>query len=141
MWQSGKGNFRLSAIPWTKVSQATYIFCSICCQCVEIRAFKFVLDYISCLLVLILLVLLFLFLKNRLSEPSQSLLGSFEESVLNGRIEPVSSVEGFTAEVDVGSSHNFKLPVTVFFYTFCDNDRVSSPYSVSDHLKCHFYLF
>lgn len=67
----------------------------------------------------------------RLSEPSQSLLGSFEESVLNGRIEPVSTVEGFTAEVDVGSSHNFKLPVTVFFYTFCDNDRVSSPYSVS----------
>ncbi|ODN02189.1 hypothetical protein Ocin01_04490 [Orchesella cincta] len=65
---------------------------------------------------------------QRLSEPSQSLLGSFEESVLNGRIEPVSTVEGFTAEVDVGSSHNFKLPVTVFFYTFCDNDRVSAPY-------------
>ena len=28
---------------------------------------------------------------------STNLLGSFEESVLNGRLEPVSTVEGFTA--------------------------------------------
>jgi hypothetical protein len=27
------------------------------------------------------------------------LSGNFEESVLNGRLEPVSTVEGFTAEI------------------------------------------
>lgn len=65
---------------------------------------------------------------------SHSLLGSFEESALNGRLEPVSTVHGFTAEI--GASGAFcpkhrKLPVTVFFYTLGDNDKVSSPYLVS----------
>lgn len=60
-----------------------------------------------------------------------SLLGSFEESVLNGRLEPVSTVQGFTA--DLGASGIFcprhlLLPVTVFFYTLGDNDKVSTPY-------------
>ncbi|GLH11034.1 LOW QUALITY PROTEIN: Uncharacterized protein GBIM_15893 [Gryllus bimaculatus] len=60
-----------------------------------------------------------------------SLLGSFEESVLNGRLEPVSTVQGFTA--DLGASGAFcprhlLLPVTVFFYTLGDNDKVSTPY-------------
>uniref|UniRef100_A0A1B6DH39 Atos-like conserved domain-containing protein n=1 Tax=Clastoptera arizonana TaxID=38151 RepID=A0A1B6DH39_9HEMI len=63
--------------------------------------------------------------------PSSSLLGSFEESVLNGRLEPVSTVQGFTA--DLGASGTFCprhsiLPVTVFFYTLGDNDKVSTPY-------------
>ncbi|KAF7267274.1 atos homolog atossa [Rhynchophorus ferrugineus] len=62
---------------------------------------------------------------------SSSLLGSFEESVLNGRLEPVSTVHGFTAELGASGSfvpkHVF-LPVTVFFYSFGDNDQVSSPY-------------
>ncbi|XP_067003329.2 atos homolog protein A isoform X2 [Anabrus simplex] len=63
--------------------------------------------------------------------PSASLLGSFEESVLNGRLEPVSTVQGFTA--DLGASGSFcprhlVLPVTVFFYTLGDNDKVSTPY-------------
>lgn len=60
--------------------------------------------------------------------------GSFEESVLNGRLEPVSTVQGFTA--DLGASGSFCprhliLPVTVFFYTLGDNDKVSTPYLVS----------
>ncbi|XP_033611272.1 uncharacterized protein LOC111874184 isoform X3 [Cryptotermes secundus] len=63
--------------------------------------------------------------------PCASLLGSFEESVLNGRLEPVSTVQGFTA--DLGASGCFcprhlVLPVTVFFYTLGDNDKVSTPY-------------
>lgn len=68
---------------------------------------------------------------------SHALLGSFEESALNGRLEPVSTVHGFTAEI--GASGSFcpkhrKLPVTVFFYTLGDNDKVSSPYLVSNRI-------
>lgn len=62
---------------------------------------------------------------------SSSLLGSFEESVLNGRLEPVSTVHGFTAELGASGTfvprHIF-VPVTVFFYTLGDHDKVSSPY-------------
>jgi len=62
---------------------------------------------------------------------SSNLLGNFEESVLNGRLEPVSTVEGFTAEI--GASGTFQprhltFPVTVFFYTLCENSTVASPY-------------
>lgn len=65
---------------------------------------------------------------------SHALLGSFEESALNGRLEPVSTVHGFTAEIGASGSfcpNHRKLPVTVFFYTLGDNDKVSSPYLVS----------
>jgi len=58
-------------------------------------------------------------------------LGSFEESVLRGRLEPVSTVQGFTAELGASGSFcpkHMRLPVTVFFYTFRDNDSVSAPY-------------
>lgn len=75
---------------------------------------------------------------------SHALLGSFEESALNGRLEPVSTVHGFTAEL--GASGSFcpkhqKLPVTVFFYTLGDNDKVSTPYLVrflqtTNRLQC-----
>ncbi|KAF0293635.1 Protein FAM214A [Amphibalanus amphitrite] len=59
------------------------------------------------------------------------LLGSFEESVLNGRLGPVSTVEGFSA--DIGASGSFqpkhiRLPVTVFFYSLSDNEKIASPY-------------
>jgi hypothetical protein len=57
--------------------------------------------------------------------------GSFEESVLNGRLEPVSTVHGFTAELGASGSFvpkHLVVPVTVFFYTLGDNDKVSSPY-------------
>lgn len=71
---------------------------------------------------------------SRSRPQSYSLLGNFEESALNGRLEPVSTVHGFTAEI--GASGIFcpkhrKLPVTVFFYTLGDNDKVSTPYLVS----------
>jgi hypothetical protein len=59
--------------------------------------------------------------------------GSFEESVLNGRLEPVSTVHGFTAELGASGSFvpkHLVVPVTVFFYTLGDNDKVSSPYLV-----------
>lgn len=62
---------------------------------------------------------------------NSSLLGSFEESVLNGRLEPVSTVEGFTAEIGASGSfcpRHITLPVTVFFYTLSDTDKVSTPY-------------
>jgi len=62
---------------------------------------------------------------------SNNLLGNFEESVLNGRLEPVSTVEGFTAEIGASGSFQPKhltFPVTVFFYTLCENSTVASPY-------------
>ena len=62
---------------------------------------------------------------------SSNLLGNFEESVLNGRLEPVSTVAGFTAEIGASGSFHPKhktVPVTVFFYTLCDNNSISSPY-------------
>ncbi|XP_017784073.1 PREDICTED: protein FAM214A isoform X2 [Nicrophorus vespilloides] len=62
---------------------------------------------------------------------SANLLGSFEESVLNGRLEPVSTVHGFKAELGASGSfvpRHLVVPVTVFFYTLGDNDKVSSPY-------------
>ena len=69
---------------------------------------------------------------------NNNLLGNFEESVLNGRLEPVSTVEGFTAEIGAsGSFHprHLTVPVTVFFYTLCENSNIASPYLVS--LNCH----
>ena len=62
---------------------------------------------------------------------SSNLLGNFEESVLNGRLEPVSTVDGFTVEIGASGSFHPKhqvVPVTVFFYTLCDSNAVSSPY-------------
>jgi Domain of unknown function (DUF4210) len=71
------------------------------------------------------------------SPTSGALLGTFEESVLNGRLEPVSTVHGFTAELGASGSFCPKhlcLPVTVFFYTLGDNDKVSTPYLVRNSL-------
>lgn len=74
---------------------------------------------------------------QHLSPPTSTatgLLGNFEESVLNGRLEPASLVNGFTAEIGASGSFCPKhktLPVTVFFYTLHDvekGDGVSSPY-------------
>ncbi|NXX19134.1 F214A protein, partial [Podargus strigoides] len=64
---------------------------------------------------------------------SLSLLGNFEESVLNFRLDPLGIVEGFTAEV--GASGVFcpthmTLPVEVSFYSVSD-DNAPSPYMVS----------
>ncbi|XP_053573464.1 atos homolog protein A [Bombina bombina] len=62
--------------------------------------------------------------------PCLGLLGNFEESVLNYRLEPLGIVEGFTAEV--GASGIFcpthmTLPVKVSFYSVSD-DNAPSPY-------------
>ncbi|XP_060034225.1 atos homolog protein A isoform X1 [Erinaceus europaeus] len=61
---------------------------------------------------------------------SLSLLGNFEESVLNYRLDPLGIVDGFTAEV--GASGVFCpthliLPVEVSFYSVSD-DNAPSPY-------------
>ncbi|XP_062484228.1 atos homolog protein A isoform X3 [Pezoporus occidentalis] len=63
---------------------------------------------------------------------SLSLLGNFEESVLNFRLDPLGVVEGFTAEV--GASGVFcpthmTLPVEVSFYSVSD-DNAPSPYMI-----------
>ncbi|XP_044294679.1 protein FAM214A isoform X2 [Varanus komodoensis] len=64
------------------------------------------------------------------SVTSLSLLGNFEESVLNYRLEPLGIVDGFMAEV--GASGMFcpthmTLPVEVSFYSVSD-DNAPSPY-------------
>ncbi|XP_074661274.1 atos homolog protein A-like isoform X2 [Tubulanus polymorphus] len=61
---------------------------------------------------------------------TQRLLGNFEESILNGRIEPVGVVDGFTAEI--GASGSFcpkhaKCPVTAYWFSLSD-DNAPSPY-------------
>ncbi|XP_008309199.1 atos homolog protein A isoform X2 [Cynoglossus semilaevis] len=61
---------------------------------------------------------------------SLSLLGNFEECVLNYRLEPLGTVEGFTAEVGASGSFcpsHLTLPVDVFFYSVSD-DNAPSPY-------------
>lgn len=58
------------------------------------------------------------------------LLGNFEESVLNGRIEPVGVVSGFTAEIGAGGSFcpkHITIPVTAYFFQLSD-DNAPSPY-------------
>ncbi|KAK2717964.1 hypothetical protein QYM36_006673 [Artemia franciscana] len=67
----------------------------------------------------------------RPSLASTSLLGTFEESMLNGRLEPTATVEGFRAEL--GASGAFcpahkKFPVSVFFYALTNELDGSSPY-------------
>ncbi|XP_062326583.1 atos homolog protein A [Osmerus eperlanus] len=61
---------------------------------------------------------------------SLSLLGNFEECVLNHRLEPLGMIEGFTAEV--GASGTFcpshmTFPVDVSFYSVSE-DNAPSPY-------------
>ncbi|XP_067941706.1 atos homolog protein A-like [Watersipora subatra] len=60
-----------------------------------------------------------------------SLLGNFEESLLNGRIDPAGVVDGFT--VDIGASGSFcpkhvSLPVEAYFFNSLTDDDASSPY-------------
>uniref|UniRef100_A0A671U2E0 Atos homolog protein A n=1 Tax=Sparus aurata TaxID=8175 RepID=A0A671U2E0_SPAAU len=61
---------------------------------------------------------------------SLSLLGNFEECVLNYRLEPLGLVDGFTAEVGASGSFcpsHLTLPVEVSFYSVSD-DNAPSPY-------------
>ncbi|CAL1548288.1 unnamed protein product, partial [Lymnaea stagnalis] len=73
------------------------------------------------------------------------LLGNFEESILNGRIDPVGTVEGFTAEIGASGSFcpkHLHVPVSAFFFALSD-DNAPSPYlvryrnSLSYHLQKH----
>uniref|UniRef100_A0A8C1M1S2 Atos homolog protein A n=1 Tax=Cyprinus carpio TaxID=7962 RepID=A0A8C1M1S2_CYPCA len=73
---------------------------------------------------------------------SLSLLGNFEECVLNYRLEPLGTVEGFTAEV--GASGTFcpshmTLPVDVSFYSVSD-DNAPSPYMVTTQAELLTYF-
>lgn len=81
--------------------------------------------------------------KSAPASTTQSLLGNFEESVLNGRMEPLGTVEGFTAEL--GASGCFcpahvRLPVKAYFFSLSD-DNAPSPYlgyiSLSDPSISH----
>ncbi|KAJ0002034.1 hypothetical protein NQD34_001830 [Periophthalmus magnuspinnatus] len=61
---------------------------------------------------------------------SLSLLGNFEECMLNYRLEPLGTVDGFTAEVGASGSFcpsHLTLPVDVSFYSVSD-DNAPSPY-------------
>jgi hypothetical protein len=61
---------------------------------------------------------------------SNRLLGSFEESLLNGRMHPVGIVNGFYAEIGASGSffpEHLTLPVHAAFYHVCD-DVAASPY-------------
>jgi hypothetical protein len=58
------------------------------------------------------------------------LLGSFEESLLNGRMNPVGVVDGFYAEIGASGSffpEHATLPVYAAFYHVCE-DIAASPY-------------
>ncbi|EDO41477.1 predicted protein, partial [Nematostella vectensis] len=61
---------------------------------------------------------------------TQSLLGNFEESVLNGRMDPEGAVDGFTAELSASGMFcpaHIRLPVNAYFYRLSDDDA-PSPY-------------
>jgi hypothetical protein len=58
------------------------------------------------------------------------LLGTFEESLLNGRMNPMGIVEGFYAQIGASGSffpEHVTLPVQAAFYHVCD-DIAASPY-------------
>lgn len=62
-----------------------------------------------------------------------------QECVLNYRLEPLGTIDGFAAEV--GASGTFcpshmTFPVDVSFYSVSD-DNAPSPYMVSRHCVCH----
>ncbi|XP_064596214.1 atos homolog protein A-like [Liolophura sinensis] len=69
---------------------------------------------------------------------TNSLLGNFEESVLNGRIEPIGVVEGFSAEIGASGAFcpkHITLPVTAYFFSVSD-DNAPSPYLGHINLDC-----
>lgn len=58
------------------------------------------------------------------------LLGSFEESLLNGRMNPMGIVDGFYAEIGASGAffpEHATLPVRAAFYQVCE-DVAASPY-------------
>jgi len=60
-------------------------------------------------------------------------ISAFQESVLNGRIEPIGVVDGFTVEIGAGGNFcpkHVTLPVVSYFFQLSD-DNAPSPYLVS----------
>ncbi|KIH63055.1 hypothetical protein ANCDUO_06653 [Ancylostoma duodenale] len=60
-----------------------------------------------------------------------SLLGNFEESALNGRLDPVKRLEGFKLQLAASgafSSPHTSLPVTAYFFDLNDSETAPSPY-------------
>ncbi|ESO01364.1 hypothetical protein HELRODRAFT_82130, partial [Helobdella robusta] len=70
---------------------------------------------------------------------SNCLLGSFEESLINGRLEPAGVIDGFTVEIGASGSfcppHIF-LPCLAFFFSLSD-DNAPSPYLGHIDLESH----
>ena len=67
---------------------------------------------------------------NSMAITPNCLLGSFEESLLNGRMNPVGIVDGFYAEIGASGSffpEHATLPVNASFYQVCE-DIAASPY-------------
>lgn len=65
--------------------------------------------------------------------------GSFEESALKGRLEPVATVAGFTAELGACGAFcppHRRLPVTVFFYA---PGGTNAPYMVRTRYLLYMY--
>ncbi|KAK7934375.1 hypothetical protein WMY93_005271 [Mugilogobius chulae] len=63
-----------------------------------------------------------------LSSISRSLLGNFEESMLNGRFSPSGCIEGFTAEIGASGSYcpqHVTLPVQVTYYDISEHSAPS----------------
>ena len=81
---------------------------------------------------------------NSIPVTPSCLLGTFEESLLNGRMQPVGFVDGFYA--DLGASGSFfppheSLPVNASFYQVCE-DVAASPYLVGfvSHIDFNFKM-
>ncbi|XP_041356540.1 protein FAM214A-like [Gigantopelta aegis] len=69
-------------------------------------------------------------LSNSAPASTNCLLGNFEESMLNGRLEPIGAVDGFTVEIGASGSFcpkHISLPVTSYFFKLSD-DNAPSPY-------------
>ncbi|KAK6045075.1 hypothetical protein COOONC_17419 [Cooperia oncophora] len=60
-----------------------------------------------------------------------SLLGNFEESALNGRLDPVKKLDGFKLQLAASgafSSPHTSLTVTAYFFDLNDSETAPSPY-------------
>ncbi|VDN03253.1 unnamed protein product [Thelazia callipaeda] len=70
-----------------------------------------------------------IFTRRRLSS-CNGLLCNFEESALNGRLEPVTSLDGFSLQIaasDTAHSPHLTLPATTLFFSMPD-DEAPSPF-------------
>jgi hypothetical protein len=62
------------------------------------------------------------------SQSNNALLCNYEESILNGRIEPISSIDGFKLQLSVSGSFSIPhtiIPVTTYFFDVSDDNAPS----------------